>query len=166
MKRGWACKIFHLRKSEGHQLLKTQHVSWLHYHIMDYWCDCQWGNCQLCLLRDGFLPDCRTWRTVKGPSSLISQPLEKKNKKKKTNSFYDLKRLFCTQFYRHSVHIYLLEYASPWPLYQNFSWLMQTEAFFRFCLIAIYARICLGTRVDDNGLGLTAAAGWNVSHFR
>lgn len=66
-------KIFHLRKSEGHQLLKTQHVSWLHYHIMDYWCDCQWGNCHLCLFHDGFLPDCRTWKTVKGPSSLISR---------------------------------------------------------------------------------------------
>lgn len=79
MTRGWACKIFHLRKSEGHQLLKTQHVSWLHYHIMDYWCDCQWGNCHLCLLCDGFRPDCRTWRTVKGPSSLISRPLEEKN---------------------------------------------------------------------------------------
>lgn len=24
------------KKSEGHQLLKTQHVLWVHYHIMDY----------------------------------------------------------------------------------------------------------------------------------
>lgn len=59
------CKLFHLRekgkKSESHQLLQTQHVLWLHYHIMDYWCDCHWGNCQLCLFHDGFLPDCCTW---------------------------------------------------------------------------------------------------------
>lgn len=42
---------------------------------------------------------------------------------------------------------------------------LQTEAFLKFCLIAIYACISLGTRLDDNGPGLNAAVGWNVSHF-
>lgn len=64
-------KPFQLRKSEGHQLLKTQHVVWLHYHIMDYWCDCHWRNCHLCLFCDGFFSDCWMWKWPTAPSYLI-----------------------------------------------------------------------------------------------
>lgn len=60
-------KPFQLRKSEGHQLLKTQHVVWLHYHIMDYWCDCHWRSCHLCLFCDGFFSD---WECENGQQPL------------------------------------------------------------------------------------------------
>lgn len=172
MKRGWACKIFHLRKNEGHQLFKTQHVSWLHYHIMDYWCDCQWGNCHLCLLCDGFLPDCRMWRTVKGPSFLISRPLKKKNKnqhKKKKQTAMIWRGCFAHKFT--AIQCAFICWNKPLcDRYIKIShgWL-QTEVFlgcFLFRLIAIYARICLRTRLDDNGPGLNAGAAWNMSHLR
>lgn len=161
MTRGWACKIFHLRKSEGHQLLKTQHVSWLHYHIMDYWCDCQWGNCHLCSLRDGFRPDCQTWKTVKGPSSLISRPLEEKK-----NTAMIWRGCFVHNFTAIQ-HTFICWTTPLCDRYIEIShgWL-QTEAFLKFCLFAIYVHICLGARLDGNRPSLNAGTGWNISQFR
>lgn len=67
-------KLFQLRKSEGHQLLKAQHVLWLHYPIMDCWCDCHWRNCHCGLFCDWFLPDCWTHKWSKALPPWILGP--------------------------------------------------------------------------------------------
>lgn len=74
-------------------------------------------------------------------SFLLNFPATGKKSNKKTNS-YDLRRLFCTQFYSHSAHIYLPEYSSPWPLYQNFSWLISDGGIFK-TLFNCHLRSCL-----------------------
>lgn len=151
MKIDWGGKIFHLRKSEGHQLLKTQHVSWLHYHIMDYWCDCQRGNCHLCLLRDGFPPDCRTWKTVKGPSSLISRLWKNKQ-------LWFEEAVLHTILQPFSAHLSVGIRAAV-TIISKFLTLDCRWRRFLFCLIAIYTRICLRNGPLDDKVGQQGGGG-------